>query len=111
MILITHKRGDTFRQSFIAQDSDGLPVDLTDYTIESQARNKSGTLLASFSVNKTDAVNGEFDITEADTSGWPIYRPGSPSHSLYMDIQYTDPSGTVESTETLMISVKEDITL
>jgi hypothetical protein len=111
MIRITHKRGDTFRRSFIAQGDDGLPVDITNCTIESQVRNKSGTLLSMLAVTKTDAANGEFDLTEEDTSGWPIYRPGSPTYSLYMDIQYTYPSGTVESTETLMISVKEDITL
>ena len=111
MLRIIHKRGDTFRRSFIAQDSDGLPVDITNCTIESQVRNKSGTLLSTLAVAKTDPVNGEFDLTEEDTSGWPIYRPGSPTHSLYMDIQYTYPSGTIESTDTLMISVKEDVTL
>lgn len=104
VIRITHKRGDTFVMSAAAKNADGTGVDLTGYTIESHIRSKGGVLIAQPAVTITNAQAGEYDLTVADTTAWPIT-------ALFMDVQYTAPSSGVESSETLMIIVEEDITV
>lgn len=95
---IIFKRGDTFSLQATANGED-----ITSWTIQSQVREATGTLVSELVVTKTDAVNGEYSLTHSGaTTAWPI-------KVLYCDIQYTV-GGVIASTETLRIEVIEDIT-
>ena len=104
MATITHKRGDTFELASTLE-SNGVAVDITSYTITSQARDEDDAVLQSFTVTKTDATNGAFSIsaTAAQTELW-----GLGSYSV--DIEFVDGSGEVNSSETFTLSVLRDIT-
>lgn len=95
---ILFKRGDTFSLQATANGED-----ITTWTIQSQIRDNSGTLISELDITKTDAVNGEYTLThDGSTSSWPLKM-------LYCDIQYTV-GGVISSTETFRIEVVEDIT-
>lgn len=104
MATFIHKRGDTFSLSS-SVENEGVAVDITGWTIESQVRQSDDTLVQALTVTITDAVNGLFTIsaTALQTESWPIA-------SLLCDIEFTEPSGEVNSTETFTISVQKDIT-
>jgi len=104
MATFTHKRGDTF-ELLSSVENEGVAVDITNYTIASQARAADDTVLQTFTVTKTDAANGIFTITAtaAQTELWEPAR-------YYMDIEFIDGSGEVSSTETFDLNVVADIT-
>ncbi|MCU0843221.1 MAG: hypothetical protein MUC79_16120 [Thiobacillaceae bacterium] len=100
------KRGDTLAldgQALTA--SAGPPLDLTDWTLRAQVRSLRGVLLTDLVVAVTDASEGRFTLTAAAgvTATWD---PGT----ARMDIEYTDPTGVVQSTETLLVQVLPDET-
>lgn len=101
---IYFKRGDTFLFSATVSDTAGSPINLTGWTIQAQVRNSGGTLIDAAVVTVTDAVNGTYTLTVADTTDWAI------NETYYFDIQYTDSGGIIRSTNTLLIAVVEDIT-
>ena len=104
MTAFTHKRGDTFELNSTLEN-EGVPVDITNFTITSQVRQSDDTLVQALTVSVTDAVAGEFTIsaTAAETEVW---EPGK----LECDIEFVEPSGEVNSTETFAINVIKDIT-
>lgn len=98
------KRGDTFLVVCTYSDPTGTPVDITTIDIKSQVRNLRGDIIAELNVAKeaqSGQTLGKF-VLRADTDTWPI-------GDLSWDIQYTS-SGTVQSTDTLTITVVQDIT-
>ena len=106
---IVHKIGDTFKYTCIYSDADGVGIDLTGSSIDVQAKinAESDVKLFDLSIGSgitvTDAVNGEFEMLVDDTTAWEI--------GIYQcDIQYTDASGVVSSTETFEIEVIQDVT-
>jgi len=104
MAAFDHKRGDTFvLNSDVA--SDGVAADITNWTISSQIRDMGDTIVQSLTVTVTDAVNGRLKLsaTPAQTALWPIGK-------MSCDIEFTDGSGIVTSTETFTINVILDIT-
>lgn len=104
MATITHKRGDTFELSSTVEN-EGVAVDITNWTISSQARDEDDAVLQTFTVTKTDAINGAFTITAtaAQTELWGL-------GNYSMDIEFIDASGDVNSSETFTLSVLRDIT-
>lgn len=104
MATITHKRGDTFELSATVENS-GVAVDITNWTITSQARDDADTVLQTFTVTKTDASNGEFSVgaTSTQTEAWGL-------GNYQMDIEFVEVGGEVNSTETFTLSVLRDIT-
>ena len=104
MATLNHKRGDTMDFLFTAETS-GVAIDLTGYTITSQARATDDTVLQSFTVTITDAANGQFTIT-ATNAETELWSPGQ----YNMDIEFVDGSGTVVSTETFVLNVIADVT-
>lgn len=104
MTTITHKRGDTF-ELLSTVENEGVAVDITNWTIASQARADDDTVFHTFTVTKTDAVNGIFTIsaTSTQTEAWTL-------GSYAMDIEFTDGSGDVNSTETFTLTILRDIT-
>lgn len=84
--------------------SAGLPVDLTNFTLTSQVRRTSGTLVADLVVEKViPATLGQFRL-KATTAAWPVGR-------LRCDIRFADSlSGAVVYTSTFVIDCSESIT-
>ena len=101
MDAIMFKKGDTFRLS-CTYAIDGVPSALPP-GIRSQLRSPYGQLVAELSVAVVDAPNGLFDLTAPDTSSWPL-------DTLSQDIQYTDATGNVASTDTFTIQCVADVT-
>lgn len=104
MTTITHKRGDTFSLACTVENA-GVPVNITSWTITSQARDAADTVLQSFAVTKTDATNGAFTVaaTSTQTEAWSL-------GTYSMDIEFVESGGEVNSTETFTLSVLRDIT-
>ena len=104
MATITHKRGDTFELSCTLENQ-GVAVDITNFTITSQVRQPDDTLLQALTVTKTDAANGEFNLsaTSAQTESWGV-------QTYLCDIEFIEGGGEVNSTRTFEISVLKDIT-
>ena len=108
---IVHKIGDTFTYPCIYSDADadGVGIDLTGSSIKVQAKINPDSDVSLFDlaigsgITVTDAVNGEFEMLVSDTTAWEI--------GIYQcDIQYTNASSIIESTETFEIEVIQDVT-
>lgn len=104
MATITHKRGDTFELSCTLENQ-GVPVDITNFTITSQLRLSDDTLLQALTVTVTDAAAGAFTLgaTATETEGWGIA-------SYECDIEFVEGSGEVNSSQTFTVNVLKDIT-
>lgn len=108
--LATVKRGDTWRFSFVWK-SNGTPIDLSDCTAKMQIRKvcRTRTLLAEVSTSPNisiDGINGKVDVVfPADiTDG---VEPGT--HETDLQITFAS-TGEVRSSQTLSLTVNEDIT-
>lgn len=102
MATITHKQGDTLEWVITLTES-GAVADITDWTIRAHIR-QNDTLISALTVTMTDTPNGVFVLsaTAAQTDTW-----SAGSHSC--DIEFTDSSGEVFSTETFGVTILEDI--
>ena len=102
MAQIRFKRGDTFSLS-CTYKVDGVPTSVSSIDIDSQIRDNRGSLVQNLTVTKL--VNtGEFTLiaTATETAEWPV-------SVLRCDVQFSQ-GGLVRSTQTIDISVLEDIT-
>lgn len=104
MSTITHKRGDTFELS-CTLENEGVPVDITNFTITSQVRGPDDVLLQALAVTKTDAAAGVFSLsaTATQTETWDVKK-------YLCDIEFVEPGGEVNSSQTFTIDVLKDIT-
>lgn len=69
---IKHNRHDTFFWvGEIITQVDGQAVDLSDYDISSQIRDKQGSLIATLTVHKDDPQPSSIRIQE-NSSGWAV---------------------------------------
>lgn len=100
------KRGDTFLPAIAVTDGAGAPLSLAGWLIKSQIRDATQRLVADLDViNRVDA-SGTYTLRPAATTpeaGWPV------GDHLW-DIQYTNPAGVVMSTDTILVSVLQDVT-
>jgi hypothetical protein len=93
--LVIQQNGD-FEQIFQFKDSDGDPLNLTGYTVESEIWTESrGVKLYDFTVAIVSAALGQckLSLTDAQTGALvsnPNYDPRKP---LYYDIRLTDGLG------------------
>lgn len=103
--MLSFKRGDNVSWP-TKYTVGGVPQDLTNYTIESQARNKDGVLICTFTITKMDQVayQGCYVISLSSEAS-AIPRPGS----YFQDIQYTL-NGEVRSTNTTPLVIYPDQT-
>lgn len=101
MIVIYFKRGDTFLLS-CAYTVDGVPASLP-LNVRAQVRDRAGSLIAELDVLRVDEAQGKYTLGFADTSTWPV-------DVLQSDIQYTDGSGNVASTDTFLVNLQRDET-
>lgn len=99
-------RGDDFviPMSLTNPDNNGLPVDITGWTITSQVR-YSKKLIETLQVVIVDAAMGSFTISAPDTATaiWP-------ARQLKCDIQFDKADGQRVSSQTFIIDVSEDQT-
>lgn len=104
MATIAHKRGDTFELT-CSLENGGNDVDITGWTVAAQLRKTDDTLVQAMTITVTNASAGEFTITAAntETDDWPL-------GNLDIDVEFTEASGAVSSSETFTINVIKDIT-
>ena len=98
-----HKRGDSFTL-FDCQllDDNDTPENLTNIAIKCQLRTIRDTLISDMQIVKHSG-NLYYDIIAPSTDSWPL-------GSARFDIEYTDQSGRVFSTETIALPVIQDET-
>lgn len=98
------KRGDTLYLVCTYTDNNDTPIDLTNVSIEVKVMSSTKQHMTSLVITKLDQVTntGKFTITSPVGYQLPIGKH-------YFDIQYTE-SGFVQSTETMNLTVIEDVT-
>jgi len=103
---INFKRGDTLSMTCQRLTAAAAAFNLVGYTMAATVRN--GGFSQALTVTVTNASLGQFTLsqTATNTALWPI--SDDDDSVMYCDIQFT--SGSVESTETFKIVVREDIT-
>jgi len=103
---INFKRGDTLSMTCQRLTAAAAAFNLVGYTMAATVRN--GGFSQALTVTVTNASLGQFTLsqTATNTALWPI--SDDDDSVMYCDIQFT--SGSVESTETFKIIVREDIT-
>lgn len=103
MITIPFKRGGTFTLS-CTYKVNGVATQLP-AGIRAQLRTSSDRLVSELAMGIVDASAGTYTLTDTatDSLAWPLA-------TIYGDIQYTDASGNVSSTETFEIPVGKSIT-
>lgn len=103
---ITCRKGDTFTLEFTFKDSDGLAIDLTNYTWKMDVKEtdtSSGDIIAEDSFTYTGNSSGVLTITAAASVMASV--PGG----LYVyDLQSTN-SGTVKTWVYGIFKINEDI--
>lgn len=102
----THKRGDSWSYIGTAgiKDPQGALIDLTAWTIASQAKNPAtGELVATFTCAWISAVDQTYTHQLLDTTGLPL-------SIIELDVQFTSPSGFVISTPTTTVTIVKDVT-
>lgn len=98
-------RGATFRRDAIRK-VDGVPTDLSGYSITSQVRDPRdlSSIVDTATVTIANQVTdtGKFELDFGSTETWPI-------GSLWLDIRL-DSGGTVDYTERVTLEVSETAT-
>jgi hypothetical protein len=104
---VIHKRGDTLTWNCTYKDSAGVPINLTGYTVRAQIRDATEVQLVALTYTAANQGTspGQFTLsaTAAVTAAW---APGQ----YRCDIEYTDGSSTVRSTDAFIVEVVKDIT-
>jgi hypothetical protein len=110
-IRIKIKRGESFVYSFISTDQEtGLPIALTDWSIESQIRDKDDNLVESLIVTKKPEL-GRVEVVAGATYRDSVNRTMLwPIGVLFWDVKYTSPLGLDTATETAEILVQRSVT-
>jgi hypothetical protein len=102
MLTLNFKRGDTFRlDGTYMEDGEAAALPTG---IRSQLRDANGNLITELTVTRTDADHGLYSLSCSDSSGWIAGR------LLFGDVQFTNASGVVVSTETFTVNVQADQT-
>jgi len=102
--MIYLKRGDTLTLLITRKDSDGLPLTGEASKLSSQIRDNNDLLIGSFIITETlDLGTYLFMISSNLTQDFP-------TSTLYFDIEYDD-GVKVESSDTIMLLVKKDVTI
>lgn len=109
MVIIQLKRGDTWVQTFSWKQGNetGIPVDLSGCTARLHIRDKQRRLLIDASPFLT--IQGTEGVVTVEVPA--SLTRALPIGPCFFDIEITFADGTVRSTETMSLSVAEDITL
>lgn len=89
---ITRKQGDTFKFNFRAETGNGVPINLTGYTIKLQVRESAGSPTAFINLSTGNGItingadNNRVSCYLQDLSNVPVGR-------WVYDVEFTEPSG------------------
>jgi hypothetical protein len=104
MTQLSIKRGDT-----LALDCE-VAGDLSGWTVRAQIRGTVNDALLSECVVSVLAYDAEDEVTRYALTVAPnVTATWAPGRAV-MDIEYTDPNGMVQSTETILIQIERDVT-
>lgn len=107
--LSTVKRGDTWIFSFVWK-SNGTPINLSDCTARMQIRKKkTKALLAEVSTNDGIVIEGSIGKVTATFPATLTSQVETGVHETDLQITFTS-TGEVRSSQTLNITVDEDVT-
>jgi len=98
------KRGDTIYWLCVYNDSASVAIDITNIDIVAQIRSKTDVLLTTLTVTKLGGT-GQFSLS-ALAATTTTFTPGI----YFTDIEYTDNTGIVLSTETIEVEILKDYT-
>ena len=100
-----HKRGDTFNMSGQVDVTDnGIAIpDLTGWTGSAQIRTLDDVLVADLEFTWLNAATRTCKLYKLTTTAWPI-------GIAEIDIQLTNASAEIVSTETVQIEIVKDVT-
>lgn len=103
---ITHKAGDSFDYTGVIKVN-AAAQDMTGWTIRAQIRmtNAVRTLMPGLTAVFIDPLNAVANLsaTAEATSTWPIGK-------ALLDIQLKDPTGFTVSSDTVTVTIVEDVT-
>ena len=100
------KQGDTLTLACVYKEN-GVPVDVTNFTIRAQLRDSSGSLVLNLPISKANqATNPGVFVLGSNTPP----NPELPVDELSCDIEFADGDGVVRSTQTFNIPIVEDVT-
>lgn len=94
------KRGDTFAFFMTLADEEGNPI--IPESIRCHLRDKQYRMVAEATITETD-TSGKYLFEWGSTENWPI-------GSLLFDIEITDVTGGIISTDTMELTVERDVT-
>lgn len=97
------KRGADLLLDCTVTGADGLPMDLTGWTIASEVRDMDDVLLGALTVELHTPAAGQYRLRYEATDAWPT----GPAR---MDIAYTDAGGRALTSETLKLSIEREVT-
>lgn len=86
---LTIQQNATFSKQFQLKGSDGLPLNLTSYTVDAELWTEGrGIKLADFTVTWIDRLTGKFTLSLSAATTTTIGQPG------HWDLLLTNPDGT-----------------
>lgn len=98
---IVHKRNDTFFYRAELKNEDGTEIDITDFVVKSKARGLFSLSIGN-GITVIDPTNGVFELrTETTNAKIGLYQ---------VDVEFTDLSGVVFSSESFEIDIIADVT-
>lgn len=99
------KRGNTFDMSGLATVYvNGVKVtDFTGWTGASQIRTRQDVLVCDLTFEWLDTAGNMRIYCPGSTQAWPI-------GTALIDVEFTDPSGRVVSTDTAILDIGQDVT-
>lgn len=109
MIEVEHKVGDSLSWAITLKDDvTGTPVNLTGFTVTSQFRTLSGTLIATavITIANQGTNPGEFTLVIADGN---VFRDAP--KPVFTDIQFVDGGGLTTSSDLIKLKLIQDITV
>lgn len=103
---VTIKRGDTLAIDFVCADEAGIGQDLTGYAVRSHlVFGADDPIVLTVAIDPDQTTNPGSVLVSYDgsTAAWPV-AVGR------FDLEFTDPDGRIESSETIDLCVVEDVT-
>lgn len=103
MATVTFKRGDTLPINYTRIDANGAAVDITGSTVRCEMVRDASRVVLTCSITNAAAGAVYISLTPAQTTDLAL-------GDYKADVQFTDASGVVQSSETFTVTCLEDIT-
>ena len=110
-------QGSDFKIKLVIKDNTGTPLDITGWTFAAEMRRtiSDSTVLAAFSFNITDAVNGEVEMAmdAATTGALPLKDQKEntrETEDFAYDVERTDGGGDIQRIIQGVVKVSPEVT-